>query len=72
MWVHLHNCKSQLDERSGENGRAHWPSPEIQGMSESTWPGYLRSDGRKGIRNIVLVIYTMRSAQLRRTRNWTR
>ena len=36
--------------------------PEIQGMTESMWPGYLRSDGRKGIRNIVLVIYTVECA----------
>ena len=28
-----------------------------------TWTGYLRSDGRKGIRNIVLVIYTVECAQ---------
>ncbi|HWB85319.1 MAG TPA: UxaA family hydrolase [Bryobacteraceae bacterium] len=28
-------------------------------MSEHSWPGYLRADGRKGIRNIVLVIHTV-------------
>jgi altronate hydrolase len=28
-----------------------------------TWSGYLRADGRKGIRNIVLVIYTVECAQ---------
>lgn len=28
-----------------------------------TWSGYLRSDGRKGVRNIVLVIYTVECAQ---------
>jgi altronate hydrolase len=27
------------------------------------WPGYLRADGRKGIRNLVLVIYTVECAQ---------
>jgi len=26
------------------------------------WPGYLRSDGRKGIRNLILVIYTVECA----------
>ena len=35
-------------------------------MSEHAWPdfwsGYLRSDGRKGIRNLVLVIYTVECA----------
>lgn len=29
----------------------------------STWNGYLRADGRKGIRNLVLVIYTVECAQ---------
>ena len=24
-----------------------------------TWSGYLRADGRKGVRNLVLVIYTV-------------
>lgn len=28
-----------------------------------SWPGYLRSDGRKGVRNLVLVIYTVECAQ---------
>lgn len=28
-----------------------------------TWSGYLRPDGRKGVRNIVLVIYTVECAQ---------
>ena len=29
----------------------------------ATWSGYLRSDGRKGVRNLVLVIYTVQCAQ---------
>lgn len=29
----------------------------------STWQGYLRSDGRKGVRNLVLVIYTVECAK---------
>ncbi|HEY1662446.1 MAG TPA: UxaA family hydrolase [Verrucomicrobiae bacterium] len=34
-------------------------------MSEiqKNWPGYLRPDGRKGIRNLVLIIYTVECAQ---------
>ena len=28
-----------------------------------TWPGYLRPDGSKGIRNLVLIIYTVECAQ---------
>lgn len=28
-----------------------------------TWSGYLRSDGRKGVRNLVLVVYTVECAQ---------
>ena len=32
-------------------------------MSETTWSGYLRQDGRKGIRNLILVVYTVQCAQ---------
>lgn len=31
-------------------------------MSDCTWQGYLRADGRKGIRNLILVIYTVECA----------
>jgi len=31
-------------------------------MNNATWPGYLRSDGRKGIRNVILVVYTVECA----------
>ena len=31
-------------------------------MNEITWQGYLREDGRKGVRNYVLVIYTVECA----------
>ena len=31
-------------------------------MSDQSWEGYLRADGRKGVRNIVLVIYTVECA----------
>jgi len=32
-------------------------------MPETTWEGYLRPDGRKGVRNLLLVIYTVQCAQ---------
>ena len=32
-------------------------------FSDLSWPGYLRPDGRKGIRNLVLIIYTVECAQ---------
>jgi altronate dehydratase large subunit len=32
-------------------------------MSDATWTGYLRADGRKGVRNLVLVVYTVECAQ---------
>ena len=32
-------------------------------LQEYSWHGYLRSDGRKGIRNLVLVIYTVECAK---------
>ena len=31
-------------------------------MSERSWNGYLRDDGRKGIRNLILVLYTVECA----------
>lgn len=31
-------------------------------MNEAPWQGYLRSDGRKGVRNVVLVVYTVECA----------
>jgi len=31
--------------------------------SPTTWPGYLRPDGGKGVRNLVLVVYTVECAQ---------
>jgi altronate dehydratase large subunit len=31
-------------------------------MNEAMWSGYLRSDGRKGIRNVLLVVYTVECA----------
>lgn len=31
-------------------------------MSETGWQGYLRNDGRKGIRNLILIIYTVECA----------
>ncbi len=32
-------------------------------MNDARWTGYLRSDGRKGIRNLLLVVYTVQCAQ---------
>jgi altronate hydrolase len=40
---------------------SHNASPAIPG--EPRWLGYLRSDGRKGVRNLVLVIYTVECAK---------
>ncbi len=31
-------------------------------MNDASWLGYLRFDGRKGIRNLVLVVYTVECA----------
>lgn len=31
--------------------------------SVTTWPGFLRPDGRKGVRNLILVIYTVECAK---------
>ena len=31
-------------------------------MPDQTWQGFLRSDGRKGIRNLILVVYTVECA----------
>src|SRR5205809_2174717 len=35
----------------------------MQDRREISWQGWLRSDGRKGVRNIVLVIYTVECAK---------
>src|ERR1043166_8375924 len=49
--------------------RVHWTAKRerqrTQNMSDTnpTWQGYLRPDGGKGVRNIVLVIYTVECAQ---------
>ncbi len=40
---------------TSEDGGASWPS--------RPWTGYLRADGRKGVRNLVLVLYTVECAQ---------
>lgn len=37
------------------------PTPNSQ--LQTSWPGFLRPDGRKGIRNLVLIIYTVECAQ---------
>src|SRR5437868_7357397 len=37
--------------------------PRRPAMSEQTWQGFLRPDGRKGVRNILLVIYTVQCAE---------
>lgn len=34
-----------------------------QALARSSWQGYLRSDGRKGIRNLLLVVYTVQCAE---------
>jgi altronate hydrolase len=39
------------------------PSPGVRGEGAKTWTGYQRGDGRKGVRNLVLVIYTVECAQ---------
>ncbi|HTY89180.1 MAG TPA: UxaA family hydrolase [Candidatus Acidoferrum sp.] len=37
--------------------------PLIPSAATETWSGFLRPDGRKGVRNLVLVIYTVECAQ---------
>ena len=32
-------------------------------LSTKSWQGFLRPDGRKGIRNLVLIVYTVECAQ---------
>src|SRR5581483_7133964 len=45
----------------------HWictPEPARRRvMPETSWHGYMRADGRKGVRNLILVIYTVQCAQ---------
>lgn len=37
--------------------------PDRRQASETPWQGYLRADGRKGIRNLLLVVYTVQCAE---------
>ena len=39
----------------------HIIKTEPEGVN--SWSGYLRPDGRKGIRNLVLIVYTVECAQ---------
>ena len=32
---------------------------DLEQLKELTWEGYLRSDGSKGIRNKVMIVYTV-------------
>jgi altronate hydrolase len=50
------------DKGRGSNASA---SPTRAGETPAllSWPGFLRPDGRKGVRNLVLVIYTVECAQ---------
>src|SRR5690606_9306792 len=54
--------------RHGHEVRMKGDAPMTEHLTASnpaarTWTGYLRSDGRKGIRNLILVIYTVECAQ---------
>lgn len=50
---------SRGNEAPSENSALRIPHFALDG----SWSGYLRPDGRKGIRNLVLVIYTVECAQ---------
>jgi altronate hydrolase len=39
------------------------PESLPEDLAKRTWTGYLRKDGRKGVRNLVLVIYTVECAR---------
>jgi altronate dehydratase large subunit len=58
-----------LTEQSATpKNREHAPDGDIDrslltSAATTSWPGYLRPDGRKGVRNLVLVIYTVECAQ---------
>jgi altronate dehydratase large subunit len=53
--------------RGSRREPAHSDTPESQSQLTSaataTWQGFLRPDGRKGVRNLVLVVYTVECAQ---------
>jgi altronate dehydratase large subunit len=37
--------------------------PDQRQLTSANWQGYLRADGRKGVRNLVLVVYTVECAK---------
>ncbi len=57
QWVHTHNMKTNL---SGEVEYTYTPAvPEIKKETPETFRGYLREDGRAGIRNEIWIIPTV-------------
>lgn len=55
-WVHTHNLKSHLDESFSYFYKYDCSSPKKEHM---TFKGYLREDGRVGIRNEIYIIPTV-------------
>src|SRR5574344_76871 len=53
-WIHSHNLKTHLDERPTYSYSKHIPNNE-EG-SKKTFLGYVRKDGRVGIRNDIYIV----------------
>lgn len=56
-WVHTHNLRSALDE--GREYSYNYREYELPRVGERTFLGYVRGDGRVGIRNDVYIIPTV-------------
>ena len=56
-WVHSHNCKTLL---SGRKEYTYQPSiPVLRSETPKTFMGYLREDGRVGLRNEIWILPTV-------------
>ena len=55
-WVHTHNLRFDINERTYEFGTARTDLSELALPAKRTFDGYPRSDGRAGTRNYVAIV----------------
>jgi len=56
-WIHSHNLKTSLEERPTYHYSKGFVAPAV--TSSLTWKGFLRSDGRAGVRNDIYIVPTV-------------
>ena len=58
-WVHTHNCATSLSGIEHYTYAPHAPAPRACPYPARTFSGYLRADGRAGIRNELWIVPTV-------------